>query len=197
MRRRALVAWVLPAAAAAGSAGSGGDTPRQQTGTEQGTTAGHGSRHSSAESGSSSAAPPPPPLPLSAFQPYAAHQNTIHITTAEFYGVGAKDYVVTVDAEGTVIAHARSATITDPAADNRLWTYRTNHFGFMLGTAKANRSASARDHVLLPGADGRLRMLDAKGRLRLAVAAGSGPTYSADAGFATWASSGAAKSRAW
>jgi hypothetical protein len=166
------MAWLLLqlAAAATGSAGSGSTAPAAGS-----SLAGfHGSPP----------APAPPP-PLSAFQPYAAHQNTIHVATADFDGVGAKDYVVTVDAEGTVVAHARPATISDPAADNRLWTYSTNHFGFMLGTAKANRSASARDHVLLPGADGRLRMLDAKGRLRLAVAVGSGPTYSVDAGFTT------------
>ena len=29
-----------------------------------------------------------------AFQPFAAHCNTIHVATADFDGVGAKDYVI-------------------------------------------------------------------------------------------------------
>ena len=120
---------------------------------------------------------------LPAFQPHSAFGNTIHVATADFDGVGAKDFVVTADVDGVVSAFARPATIKDPTADNRIWNYSSGSFAFMLGTAKSNRSASARDHILLPGADGHLRMLDAHGRLRLDLSVGSGPTYCAAAGF--------------
>ena len=118
-----------------------------------------------------------------AFKPFAAQGNTIHVTTADFDGVGARDFVVAATVDGTVTAYARIADIVDPGADNRLWSYMSGVFGFMLGTVKLQKKASTADHILLPGVDGHLRVLNAKGNLTLDLRVGVGATYCADAGF--------------
>ena len=52
--------------------------------------------------------------------------NLIHVVTADFDAVGAKDYVVGMSVEGKVIAFQRPDLIVDPASPtNRLWEYQT------------------------------------------------------------------------
>ena len=118
-----------------------------------------------------------------AFQPYSAFGNTIHVATADFDGVGASDYVVAATTNGTVMAYQRPEAISDPTADNRLWTHHSGAFAFSLGAAKL--TPSGKDNILLPGADGRLRMLGPDGSLLLDLAVGptNGSCYTADAGF--------------
>jgi hypothetical protein len=125
------------------------------------------------------------PNSQAAFQPFNAQGNTIHVETADFDGVGAKEYVVAAMTNGTVVAYSRPDTITDPAADNRMWTVDTGAFVFMVGTAKPSKWKGARDHILLPGVDGKLRVINAMGVmvLNLDVGATSGAVYCADGGF--------------
>jgi hypothetical protein len=118
-----------------------------------------------------------------AFQPYNANGNIVHVTTADFDAVGAKDHVVTATVDGVVTGFKRPEIIMDPAADNSLWEYRAGTFVFMIGTATSKRGKSTPDNLLLPGADGHLRVLDQAGTLHLDLAASSGALYCADAGF--------------
>ncbi len=114
----------------------------------------------------------------SAFQPYSAQgDNLIHVTTADFDGVGAKDYVVAMSVEGKIIAFDRPAEITDPAADNRLWEYQTPcSFNIMIAAADAS-SGDPGDEVLVPGTDGRLRILSSSGALLHDWTVSSGALY--------------------
>ena len=62
-----------------------------------------------------------------AFQPFNTQgDNLIHVATADFDEVGAKDYVVGMSIEGKVAAFQRPDRIVDPASPtNRLWEYQT------------------------------------------------------------------------
>jgi len=61
----------------------------------------------------------------SAFQPFIAQgDNLIYVTTADFDGVGAKDFVVASTVSGKVIAFQRPDLINNPSADNRLWEFQ-------------------------------------------------------------------------
>ena len=123
--------------------------------------------------------------PSPAFQPYSAQGNTIHVATADLDGVGVRDFVVAGTTEGRISAYQRPDTITDPVADNRLWSVETGVFAMHLASAKLDCSSGAKDHLLAPGADGRLRVLDAVGNLVHDIAVGptNGSVYAADAGF--------------
>jgi hypothetical protein len=100
---------------------------------------------------------------LSAYS--AQGDNLIHVTTADFDAIGAKDYVVAMSVDGKVIAFDRPDAITDPSADNRLWEYAPGpSFGITIEAGEAI-SASPGEEVLLPGTDGHLRILSRDGTL--------------------------------
>lgn len=120
----------------------------------------------------------------SAFQPYNAQgDNLVHVATADFDAVGAKDYVVAMTVNGKVIAFERPAAIADPAADNRLWEYRLPCFAIMIATADIDTSQSTTpDEVLIPCTDGRLRILSSTGTLRHDWEVATGALYCVDVG---------------
>lgn len=109
----------------------------------------------------------------------------MHVATADFDGVGTRDFVVAATTTGTISAYQRPDAIADPAADNRLWSYDTGAVAIQLAPARLNHSQGAPDHILAPGVDGRLRVLDRDGRLLHDIAVGTtnGSVYAADAGF--------------
>lgn len=115
-----------------------------------------------------------------AFQPFNTQgDNLIHVTTADFDGVGAKDYVVAMTVEGKVIAFQRPDQVSDPASDNRLWEYTDlPSMGIRIVAGEAIES-SAGDEVILPGTDGHLRILSATGTLLLNKTVSSGALYTA------------------
>jgi hypothetical protein len=118
-----------------------------------------------------------------AFQPYNTQgDNLIHVTTADFDAVGAKDYVVGMSIEGKVIAFNRPVDIVDPAADNRMWEYQTPcSFNIMIDAGEAN-THSPGDEILIPGTDGHLRILSSSGVLLKDWALSSGVLYCVDVG---------------
>lgn len=123
-------------------------------------------------------------LSQTAFQPYSAQgDNLIHVTTADFDGVGAKDYVVGMSIEGKVIAFQRPALIVDPASTtNRLWEYQTPcSFNIMIDAGEAITNSPG-DEVLVPGTDGHLRILSSTGVLLEDWAVSAGALYSVDVG---------------
>lgn len=115
-----------------------------------------------------------PLCPILALGPSASGQvtsysaqgdNLIHVTTADFDAVGAKDYVVAMTVDGKVIAFDRPDAIADPAADNRLWEFEPGpSFGIDIEAGEAV-STSPGEEVLLPGTDGHLRILSREGVL--------------------------------
>lgn len=115
-----------------------------------------------------------------AFQPFNAQgDNLMHITTADFDGVGAKDYVVAMTVEGKVIAFQRPDQISDPTADNRLWEYiDLPSMGIRIIAGDVIASSTG-DEVLLPGTDGHLRILSATGELLLDKTVSTGALYTA------------------
>ncbi|TRX64795.1 hypothetical protein [Flammeovirga kamogawensis] len=120
---------------------------------------------------------------LSAFQPYNTQgDNIIHVTTADFDAVGAKDYVVTMTVDGKVIAFNRPSEIATPSADNRLWEY-TNlpSIGIRI-LAEDLIPDSLGDEILLPGTDGHIRILSSAGTLLIDKKISSGVLYSTAVG---------------
>jgi hypothetical protein len=119
----------------------------------------------------------------SSFQPYSTQgDNLIHVTTADFDGVGASDYVVGMSIEGKVIAFERPDLIVDPAADNRLWEYQTPcSFNIMIDAGEALTNSPG-EEILIPGTDGHLRILSSAGALLKDWALSSGVLYCVDAG---------------
>jgi hypothetical protein len=117
------------------------------------------------------------------FQPYNTQgDNLIHVTTADFDGVGTSDYVVGMSVEGKVITFQRPDLITDPSADNRIWEYQTpTSFNLMIIAGDAI-SSSPGEEILVPGTDGHLRILSASGVLLHDWTVGTGALYSADVG---------------
>ncbi|MBS2211309.1 T9SS type A sorting domain-containing protein [Carboxylicivirga mesophila] len=116
----------------------------------------------------------------SAFQPYNTQgDNLIHIATADFDGVGAKDYVVAMTVEGKVIAFNRPDLITDPSTDNRLWEYTALPTMGLRVVADEVYSENTGDEILLPGTDGHLRILSSAGELLLDKEISTGALYSA------------------
>jgi hypothetical protein len=114
-----------------------------------------------------------------AFQPYNAQgDNLIHVTTADFDGVGVNDYVVGMSIEGKVIAFQRPDLIVDPAsASNRLWEYQTPcSFNIMIAAGDANTNSPG-DEVLIPGTDGHVRILSSSGVLLGDWTVSSGALY--------------------
>jgi hypothetical protein len=114
-----------------------------------------------------------------AFQPYnTMGDNLIHVTTADFDGVGAKDYVVGMSVDGKVTAFQRPDLIVDPASPaNRLWAYRTPcSFNIMIDAADAVTNSPG-DEVLVPGTDGHLRILSSAGELLGDWAVSAGALY--------------------
>lgn len=117
---------------------------------------------------------------ISSFQPFNAQgDNTIHITTADFDGVGAKDFVVCLTTEGKVIAFQRPDLITDPTADNRIWEYTDLPSMGIRIFADDVMDTSPGDEVILPGTDGHLRILSSTGELLLDKKISTGALYSA------------------
>ncbi len=115
----------------------------------------------------------------SAFQPYNTQgDNLIHVTTADFDAVGAKDYVVGMSVDGKVMAFQRPDLIADPSsATNRLWEYQTPcSFNIMIAAVDANTNSPG-DEVLVPGTDGHLRILSSTGALLGDWAVSSGALY--------------------
>lgn len=118
-----------------------------------------------------------------AFQAYNAQgDNLIHITTADFDGVGVKDYVVAMTTEGKVIAFQRPEQINDPSADNRLWEYTDLPSMGIRIFADDVFTEHTGDEVILPGTDGHLRVLSAQGDLLLDKTVSTGALYSATVG---------------
>jgi hypothetical protein len=117
------------------------------------------------------------------FQPYSAQgYNLVHVTTADFDGVGAKDYVVGMDLDGKVIAFQRPDLIVDPAANNILWEYITAPtFNIMITAAEVD-AASAGEEILVPGTDGHLRVISSTGALLSDWAVSADALYCVDAG---------------
>lgn len=115
-----------------------------------------------------------------AFQPYNTQgDNLIHVTTADFDVVGAKDYVVAMTVEGKVIAFQRPDLINDPSADNRLWEFQPpTSMGIRIFADDAI-VGSAGEEVILPGTDGHLRILSSKGDLLLDKKVSTGALYTA------------------
>jgi hypothetical protein len=118
-----------------------------------------------------------------AFQPYNTQgDNLIHVTTADFDTVGAKDYVVGMSIEGKVIAFERPDLIVDPAADNRLWEYQTPcSFNIMIDAGEALTNSPG-EEILIPGTDGHLRIVSSTGVLLKDWALSSGVLYCVDVG---------------
>ncbi|MCK4922235.1 MAG: hypothetical protein KAS71_14385 [Bacteroidales bacterium] len=104
----------------------------------------------------------------SAFQPFSAQgDNLMHVTTADFDGVGVKDFVVALTVSGKVIAFQRPDLIINPLADNRLWEFQPPTSMGIRIVADEVMDDSAGDEVILPGTDGNLRILSSKGDLLL------------------------------
>ncbi len=125
-------------------------------------------------------------LSQGAFTPFAAKSNLIHVGTADFDGVGARDFVVAADVDGGISAFAPPAMPASTqryAPGERQWRTETGSFAFMLAAAKLSLVNRSRDFVLAPAADGRLRVLDRAGQIAAEVQVGSGACYCADAGF--------------
>ncbi|WP_136065102.1 hypothetical protein [Pontiella sulfatireligans] len=119
-----------------------------------------------------------------AFQPFNTQgDNLIHVTTADFDGVGAKDFVVGMSIEGKVMAFQRTDQIVDPAsATNRLWEYQTPcSFNIMIDAGDAITNSPG-DEVLVPGTDGHLRILSSSGSLLADWAVSAGALYCVDVG---------------
>lgn len=119
-----------------------------------------------------------------AFQPYNTQgDNLIHVTTADFDGVGAKDHVVGMSIEGKVIAFQRPDLIDDPAASsNRLWGFQTPcSFNIMIDAGDAITNSPG-DEVLVPGTDGHLRILSSSGALLADWAISASALYCVDVG---------------
>ncbi len=116
----------------------------------------------------------------SAFQPFNTQgDNLMHIATADFDGVGAKDYVVGMSVEGKVIAFQRPDQVEDPSADNRLWEFQPPTSMGIRVIADDVLAESPGDEVILPGTDGHLRILSAHGVLLLDKLLSTGALYSA------------------
>ncbi len=115
-----------------------------------------------------------------AFQAYNTQgDNLIHIVTADFDNVGAKDFVVAMSVEGKVIAFKRPDQITESGADNRLWEYTDlPSMGLRVLAGDVSESSSG-DEILLPGTDGHLRVLSSGGELLLDKEVSTGALYSA------------------
>lgn len=107
-----------------------------------------------------------PVLGESAFQAYnAGGENLIHITTADLDGTGTKDHVVVMSTEGTVLAYPSPASIQNPDTDARIWEFSDGpSMGIALEAADALPDSPG-DEILLPGTDGHLRILSARGEL--------------------------------
>ena len=115
-----------------------------------------------------------------AFQPYNTQgDNLIHITTADFDGVGARDYVVAMTVEGKLIAFKRPDQIDNPEINNRLWEYsELPTMAYRIIAAEVVVSSMG-DEILLPGTDGHLRVLSATGSLLLDIGVSDGALYTA------------------
>ncbi|GGZ87437.1 hypothetical protein GCM10007028_27030 [Algibacter mikhailovii] len=120
---------------------------------------------------------------IKAFQPYNTQgDNLIHITTADFDGVGAKDYVVAMTVEGKLIAFKRPDQISNPMVNNRLWEYsELPTMAYRIVAYNAIESSPG-DEVLLPGTDGHLRIISSAGSLLLDISVSTGALYSATVG---------------
>jgi hypothetical protein len=115
-----------------------------------------------------------------AFQPYnTLGNNMMHITTADFDGVGAKDYVVGLTVLGKVIAFQRPDLINDPSVDNRLWEFQPPTSMGIRIFAEDVFENSPGDEVILPGTDGHLRILSSTGELLLDKTVSTGALYTA------------------
>ncbi|GAB1308879.1 hypothetical protein KH5_15620 [Urechidicola sp. KH5] len=120
---------------------------------------------------------------INAFQPYNTQgDNMMHICTADFDGVGKKDFIVGMTTNGKVIAFNRPDLISNPASDNRLWEYQPpTSIGIRVITGEVI-SSSTGDEVLVPGTDGHLRILSSQGNLLLDIEVSTGALYSATVG---------------
>lgn len=118
-----------------------------------------------------------------AFQPYNTQgDNLMHITTADFDGIGVKDFVVALTVSGKVIAFQRPDLISDPSADNRLWDFQApTSMGLRIVAGDAT-DKSPGDEVILPGTDGHLRILSSTGELLLDKPLSTGALYTAAIG---------------
>jgi hypothetical protein len=108
--------------------------------------------------------------------------NLIHVTTADFDGVGVKDHIVVMSTDGKVIAYPRPEMILNAETDQRLWEFDGGPtMGYTLQAADAIPSSPG-EEVLLPGTDGHLRILSANGQLLADWPVGSGALTFAAAG---------------
>jgi len=120
---------------------------------------------------------------IRAFQPFNSQgDNLMHVTAADFDGIGAKDYVVAMTLEGKVIAFQRPDQISDPTADNRLWEYQPPTSMGIRIIADEVIGSSPGDEVMLPGTDGHLRILSSGGDLLLDFEVSTGALYTATTG---------------
>jgi len=116
----------------------------------------------------------------SAFQPFNTQgDNLIHVATADFDGIGVKDFVIALTVEGKLIAFQRPDLISNPGIDNRLWEYTDlPSMGIRIFAEDVLKSSSG-DEVILPGTDGHIRILSSKGELLLEKKVSTGALYSA------------------
>jgi len=126
------------------------------------------------------------PAQKTCFQPYNTQgDNIIHVTTADFDGIGVKDYVVCMSVDNKLMAFNRPAVIVDPSSPtNRLWEAKLPTFAVMIAAADIENTGQqpSAEEILVPGMDGRLRIFSADGRLREDLAISSGALYCVDVG---------------
>ncbi len=120
--------------------------------------------------------------PRTGFVPHNTQgNNLIHVRTADFDGVGAKDYVVAMTVDEKLIAFDRPEDITDPAADNRRWQVDLPNFAIMIETGDIDQN-NGPEEVLVPGTDGHLRIYSEAGTLRGDWPVSGGALYCAGVG---------------
>ncbi|VGO16427.1 hypothetical protein PDESU_05018 [Pontiella desulfatans] len=120
--------------------------------------------------------------PREGFIPHNTQSNNlIHVRTADFDGVGTKDYVVAMTVDEKLIAFNRPVDIADPSADNRRWQVDLPNFAIMIETADIDQN-NGPEEVLVPGTDGHLRMYSEAGTLREDWPVSDGALYCAGVG---------------
>lgn len=123
--------------------------------------------------------------PRIGFVPYNTQgRNLIHVRTADFDGVGAKDYVVGMTVGEKLVAFDRPDTVTDPAADHERWQVDLPNFAIMIETGDIDQNGGA-EEVLVPGTDGHLRIFDKDGSPRGDWSISAGALYCVGVGKTT------------
>ena len=119
---------------------------------------------------------------VTSFQEYCSPgNNLIHISTADFdTGNAVKKYPIGMTVDGKVLRFPLVTSIGNPNNVTASWTNNTGQFGFMLATADIGTDGV--DEILVPGADGHLRIIDKTGSLVTNLVVSSGALYCVDVG---------------